>query len=268
MLAGLLKRRFHTSITACAHRSHPAAAAEPIADVSSSTSLNEPLLPPVYSPRTLRRQEQKRQNAHYMSAEEFFRARYPFPAPVFTKLPLAYRSPSPAMLIRLLRQEEKQRIINETPSHRDRFVTGDRIAVTRYVSLTDKAKVERVYGRVIERRGDHALTASFVIRNSKAGEAYDMRIPLYSPFIVRIDVLERGPKRFVRLKQREIRQMAPAEYETAIKVALPRTAAEKRTSAVVQKSSGAHRNTLAKEQKKRTAIQDATTTLEAPKTHK
>jgi len=190
------------------------------------------LPPPLFSRITLRRNALKKASPWYMSHAEYQRARRPFPAPVVSKLPLSHRSLSPYTLINLLQHQEKQRILVEYPSHRDRFVTGDRICVTKYISLSDKTKVERVYGFVIARHGGKSLNASFTIRNIKLGEAYEIQYPLYSPFIIRIDLLTKGPhnKRHgqSRAKMYEMRYRDKKEYETFLTDPLPKTAEGRR----------------------------------------
>ena len=181
---------------------------------------------PTFSPKTLRKQRLARLSPHYMSHEEYQRCRRPFPAPVVTKLPLSHRAPSIHSLRQQLEREEQARILTHYPSHRDTFYTGDRICVTKYVSLSDKQKVERVTGLVIARHGGSGINAMFTIRNVKLEEAYELQFPLFSPFIVRIDVLERrkGRSGVGRAKMYHVRERDRKEYETVLKDVLPKTA--------------------------------------------
>ena len=181
---------------------------------------------PTFSFKTLRKQRLARLSPHYMSHEEFQRCRRPFPAPVVTKLPLSHRAPSVHALRQQLEREEQARILTTYPSHRDAFHTGDRICVTKYVSLSDRQKVERVTGLVIARNGGKGVNAMFTIRNVKLEEAYEIQYPLYSPFIVRIDVLERrkGRSGVGRAKIFHVRDRDRREYETTLSEVLPKTA--------------------------------------------
>ena len=181
---------------------------------------------PTFSLKTLRKQRLARLTPHYMSHEEYQRCRRPFPAPVVTKLPLSHRAPSVHSLRQQLEREEQARILTSYPSHRDSFHTGDRVCVTKYVSLSDRQKVERVTGLVIARNGGRGLNAMFTVRNVKLEEAYEIQFPLYSPFIVRIDVLERrkGRSGVGRAKIFHVRDRDRREYETVLTDVLPKTA--------------------------------------------
>ena len=186
-------------------------------------------LPPAsFSPKTLRRQAIARASPHYMSHEEFQRCRQPFPAPVVSKLPLSHRALSPASLLQQLEREELSRMIADFPSHRDDFRAGDRVCVTKYISLSDKSRVDRVFGIVIARRGGTGLSASFTLRNLKLDEAFELQLPLWSPFIVRIDLLERSHMRHKKSKLYWLRQRDRKEWETHLHELLPKTAQQKR----------------------------------------
>ena len=186
----------------------------------------EHLPPPTFSPKTLRKQHLARLSPHYMSHEEYQRCRRPFPAPILTKLPLSHRAPSLHTLRHTLQLEEQHRISTHYPSHRDTFHTGDRICVTKYVALSDRQKVERVTGLVVSRHGGAGVNAMFTVRNVKLEEAYEIQFPLWSPFIVRIDVLERrkGRSGVGRAKMYHVRDRDRKEYETVLKDVLPKTA--------------------------------------------
>ena len=188
-----------------------------------------PLPPPTLSRKTLRRQSLARASPHYMSHEEFQRCRRPFPAPVVTKLPLTHRALSPHSLLQQLQREEQARLMRDYPSHRDDFRTGDRICITKYVSLSDRAKVERVFGLVIARHGGRGLNAMFTVRNVKLEEAFELQFPLWSPFIVRIDLLERAAGGHERAKMYWVRDRDRKEWETHLTETLPKTAEQRRT---------------------------------------
>ena len=189
----------------------------------------DPLPPPTFSRTTLRRQALALSNPHYMSHAEFQRCRRPFPHPVISKLPLTHRALSPHSLLHQLQREEVARIIRQYPSHRDPFKTGDRICITKLISLSDRAKVERVFGLVIARQGGEGLNAMFTLRNVKLEEAFELQFPLWSPFIVRIDVLEQSALKHHRMKMRWVRDRDRKEWETHLTETLPKTAEQKRT---------------------------------------
>lgn len=177
-----------------------------------------------YSLHTTRRQLLAKSTRYSMSHTEFQLARQPFNSPVHTKLPFQYRKFSPNYLMAVLQREEQSRILTEFPRHVDKFVTGDRVCITKLISLIDRSKIERIYGTVIATSRMNHVDAMFVIRNIKLGEAFELNIPLYSPFIVRIDVLQRAKSKYTRKKQYEIRDMDTSAYETVLEENLPKTA--------------------------------------------
>lgn len=189
----------------------------------------EGLPTPKFSRVTLKRQALAQSKPFYMDRVEFQRSRCPFPAPIVSKLPLTHRALSPASMMQQLRHEELQRIKTTYPSHRDKFQTGDRICVTKYVAMSDPTKVERVSGIVMSRHGGTGINARFTLRNVKLEETFELQLPLWSPFIVRIDVLERGPRRYERRKMSFLRNRDRTHYETVLREVLPKTAAGKRT---------------------------------------
>lgn len=187
------------------------------------------LPPPTFSRTTLRRQSLAQSQPHYMDHAEFQRSRQPFPAPIVSKLPLSHRALSPASMMEQLRAEELHRVQTRYPSHRDKFQAGDRVCVTKYISLNDKTKVERVVGLVVSRHGGTGINARFTVRNVKLEESFELQFPLWSPFIVRIDVIEKGPRRHERRKILYMRERDRTEYETQLREALPKTAHGHRT---------------------------------------
>lgn len=189
----------------------------------------EGLPTPKFSRLTIKRQALAQSKPYYMDKDEFQRSRCPFPAPVVSKLPLTHRALSPASIMQQLQHEELHRVKATHPSHRDKFQTGDRICVTKYISLSDKTKIERVNGLVMSRHGGQGINARFTVRNVKLDETFELQMPLWSPFIVRIDVLERGPRRYERRKQHFMRQRERSHYETVLREVLPKNAAGKRS---------------------------------------
>jgi ribosomal protein L19 len=183
----------------------------------------------ILAPKSYRRRAISESRAHFMSAEEYARSKFPFPAPIVTKIPLAIRPLETGDVMRMLRKQEIDRVQKEYPSHRDPFVTGDRICVTRYVSLMDRSKVERIYGRVIARKGSKSLTASFTLRNIKLGEPFEITMPLWAPQILRIDLLEKGSSNLhPHVKMYWLRRGEIRDYETHLRTSIPKSATEVR----------------------------------------
>ncbi len=136
-----------------------------------------------------------RMEKNSLSAEQFAKTRRPFPYPVISKLPVAERAPSHDYLMQQLRGEEVDRL-KHLPRQVADFKVGDRVAVTTLLTLSPTGKnadkVEVIKGVVLERRRREQLDASFTIRNSSVGVAYELSFPLWSPFIRKIEVLDRA----------------------------------------------------------------------------
>jgi large subunit ribosomal protein L19 len=129
------------------------------------------------------------------------------------KVPLADRLPSPRYLLKQLEQEEIKRVVQTYPRELERFYVGDKIKVERYIVLGN-AKVEVTRGMVIEKKGGDELNASFSIINRKLGMEFELQIPLYSPFLKSITVIQKGsPKYAGRSKIRWMKDRPPQEWE-------------------------------------------------------
>lgn len=123
---------------------------------------------------------------------------------MLTKLPVEQRKPSPAFLLQQLRGEEVKRL-DALPREIVSFKVGDKIAVTKLISLSDD-KLEVVKGLVIEKRREGQLESSFTIRNTSVGVAYELSLPFFSPFIRKIAMIERGEP-FKRAKMTFVRDL-------------------------------------------------------------
>lgn len=136
--------------------------------------------------------------------EEFRTIRGGKPGDPYVKPPLAERKQSPKSQMKILRFEERVKIATEWPREVEKFKSGDRIKVTKYVSLARDSKMEVVKGMVIGRtfRG---LESYFRIINWKVNVMYEMNIPLWSPFIKTIEVIKHGTtkrKKLFYMKER------------------------------------------------------------------
>jgi len=173
-----------------------------------------------FTKATLRRQALAQANPWYISHHALQKIRKgPTVAgvPVETKLPFHLREHSPEFEMRRLRHLEATKMAADPQRAICSFVPGDRIVVTKYVSLNDRTKFERVAGLVLARSRGDRLTASFLMRAHKLGEDYELRMPLWSPFIARIDMVERnpeGPNR--RRKQYLLRDGLRPSWETRV----------------------------------------------------
>lgn len=169
----------------------------------------------VWSRKTIQRRTQERPS-WYLSSAELQKARAPLvPRPSRglypVKTPLAEREPSPAFLMKQLESEEKEKMATKFPRKMDSFRPGDTIAVTKHVSLY-REKYEVIKGFVMTKtRKKDGLEATFTIRNIKLEEPFEMQIPLWSPFIVKIEKLHTGDERRKRLWY--VRNMTPEYYE-------------------------------------------------------
>jgi ribosomal protein L19 len=158
-----------------------------------------PVTARVFTKGTLRRQALKQTQPFYIGPTEFRKIKLGgFGRPVNTKLPWELRDHKPDFHMRALRSAEVERLRADPQRFIDDFKAGDKIVVTRYVSLNDRTKFERVAGLCLAREGGSRLSASFLVRSHKLGEDYEMRFPLWSPFIAQIHRLEEGQQNFRR----------------------------------------------------------------------
>ncbi len=117
----------------------------------------------------------------------------------------------PRKVISEIEKEYAQQIRKKYGQEIPEFKAGDKIRITKYISL-QKEKFEEVTGTVLARygRGGGSLNASFVIRNRIMGEGFEMTFPLYSPFIKKIEIVE--PSVFNRNKLYYLRKKDPSLY--------------------------------------------------------
>lgn len=137
-----------------------------------------------------------------ISSEQFAATRKPYGVPVKVRQPISERLASGPYLLRQLRHEEKDRVLKLFPREACEFKTGDRIAVHKAISLYNP-KTQIYRGLVIDkRRGPHA---SFTLRCVKEETMFEIQLPLYSPFIRKIEMQSPGTSR--RNKIYETREM-------------------------------------------------------------
>jgi len=112
-------------------------------------------------------------------------------------------------LMSTLRKEEIVKIENEWPRHVEPFRSGDKIQITKYLTLDRDNKFEIIKGTCIG-RSSKTLESYFRIINYKIDAMYEMNIPLWSPFIQKIEVLEKGKgyrqSKLYYLKDREYKE--------------------------------------------------------------
>ena len=131
-----------------------------------------------------------RSETNSLTKEQFARTRKPFDFPVLTKLPIAERTVSHDALMSQIRDEERDKIAT-LPREIEDFKVGDKIAISSLISLSGD-KLELVKGLVVAKRRKNRVDANFTVRNVCMGVGYELTFPLYSPFLRRIRVLERG----------------------------------------------------------------------------
>lgn len=188
--------------------------------VSSSPSSSDSSLPPVstrvFTSATLRRQALALSSPWYMPTDEFRKLRRGgFGQRVNTRLPFELREHSAEYQIRQLREEERARLAADKERVIADFRSGDRIVVTKYLTLNDRTKIERIAGVVLAREGGTRLNASFLMRAHRIGEDFEIRFPLWSPFIARIDIVEKS-QRHPRSKMYYIRKLERSDWDTKV----------------------------------------------------
>lgn len=90
-----------------------------------------------------------------------------------------------------LRNEEVEKIKIKFPREIPDFKAGDRIAVTKYLQLNDESKFEVIKGMCLA-RSHRNLESNFTIINNKHDTTFEMKLPLWSPFIKKIEILQKG----------------------------------------------------------------------------
>jgi len=199
-----------------------AAAATPSA---VSTGAARPVSLRQYGARTLRRQAFAQSQPWYIPPKEYRRLkRGGFDEPVQTKLPDHLRLHKPEHEMRKLRKVEADKLSSDAGRHIADFQAGDKIIVTKYLSLHDRTKFERIAGLCLARTRGTRLSASFLLRAHKLGEDYELRLPLYSPFIARIDIAEYNTRHF-RQKMYYLRNRDRSNWETKIPTGLGKPSA-------------------------------------------
>lgn len=136
------------------------------------------------------------------SAEQFARTRKPFDTPVVSKLPVSERRPTAKALISAIRADEVA-TLKKLPREIPRFDVGDRIAVTQLLSLREE-KLQVVKGVVISKRRADYIDASFSVINVVDGIKVEVLFPLYSPFIRKVEVIDRLKERGFEKTQRKL----------------------------------------------------------------
>lgn len=107
------------------------------------------------------------------------------------KIPLDQRLPSPDFLMRTLRLEEIEKTKVNYPREVAKFRAGDRLKITKYISLGRENKFEVVKGLCLAKT-NKANASTFRIINHRDGLTWEMVIPLWSPFIKKIEVLQKS----------------------------------------------------------------------------
>ena len=115
----------------------------------------------------------------------------PFKKLGYERPPPELREPSPKHLMQILEREEVERILKKYPLEVCEFETGDRIIVHKLISL-HSPKTQIYKGLVTGKRGG-LLSASFRLRCVKAETLFEIKFPLYSPFIKKIEMQQKGP---------------------------------------------------------------------------
>eukprot|EP00462_Mataza_sp_D1_P016220 CAMPEP_0175163738 /NCGR_PEP_ID=MMETSP0087-20121206/25951_1 /TAXON_ID=136419 /ORGANISM="Unknown Unknown, Strain D1" /LENGTH=240 /DNA_ID=CAMNT_0016452545 /DNA_START=31 /DNA_END=753 /DNA_ORIENTATION=- len=128
------------------------------------------------------------------------------------KVPLADRLPSPKHLIRTLKLEEIEKTKVAYPRDVQPFRSGDRIKITKYISLGRETKFEILKGMCLGIKRNNFDT-TFKIINHRDGLSWEMTLPLWSPFIKKIEVLQKS-KYTNRSKLYFMRQRHPDEFMT------------------------------------------------------
>lgn len=110
------------------------------------------------------------------------------------KAPMRERAPSVYRLMKQVRYDELQRMKHHVLKNRhieNGFRAGDRVQITKYVSLSNHSKFETIKGMCLG-RFNKGLDSHFSILNNKEETTFEMKVPLYSPWVKDIKILKRG----------------------------------------------------------------------------
>lgn len=117
----------------------------------------------------------------------------------YVKLPVEVRPKPNHMMMQLLCWEETKKIKANWPRTVEKFKAGDKIKITKYITLTRDSKMEVLKGMVIGITRGGTLETYVRIINYKIDVTYEMNIPYWSPFIKSIEVVQKGNYRKKKL---------------------------------------------------------------------
>ena len=248
LAAAAPSRSFHTRSAARPLHFEAAAAAASSTDAAADAAPSHSPVPadrrPVstrqFTKATLRRQALAQAQPWYISATQLQHLRKGgFDGPTVSKLPAEQRGWRPEGEMKRLRHQEASRLASDPRRVICNFGPGDKIVVSKYLSLNDRTKFERIGGLCLARQKGDRLTASFIMRSTKLGEDYELRFPLWSPFIARIDMIQPrlgGPSRTKKLYR--LREEEPTAWEVKVPQGLPKPTAEPQSIEHRAKTSG------------------------------
>jgi len=121
-----------------------------------------------------------------LSEEEYHRIKKETAKP-----PLGQRRQSCKAMMLQLREEEVAKMQQKYPREVADFKTGDRVVITKAITLDDDTKFEVMKGFVIARKRN-SNESNFSILNNKLDCTWEMKVPLWSPFLRKVDILQKG----------------------------------------------------------------------------
>lgn len=231
--------RYFTSRAAARTLQFDAAPAAAPVDAAAAAPARPPVSTRAFSKATLRRQSLAQNQPWYLSNSAYTALkRGGFDGPTEVQLPTSVAGLRPEGEMKRLRHEEASRLARDARRVICDFGPGDKIVVSKYLSLNDRTKFERIGGLCLARTKGDRLTAAFIIRSTKLGEDYELRFPLWSPFIARIDMIqprEEGPSRLSKLYR--LREEEPKAWEVKVPQGLPKPTSEPQSISLRAKQS-------------------------------
>lgn len=137
----------------------------------------------------------KRESTRIISTTQFNKTRKPFDFPVITKQPIEDRKLRAPSMLNEINQMELARL-KALPRETVPFNVGDKIAVTALLSMSE-AKTQVFKGTVIERTRGTGLYGRFTLRNNSDGGFYEVTFPYWSPFLRKIEMVEKDTEPLV-----------------------------------------------------------------------
>jgi ribosomal protein L19 len=160
--------------------------------IAKHTHFHQWKVPKVDTTAQIERRAQRQAN-RILSTEQYQRVKRPFDFPVISNIPVEQRKVAQRNILADVNQVELARL-RTLPRETVPIKVGDRIAVTALLCMTE-AKTQVYKGTVIQFKRGRGLYSRFTLRNGSEGGFYEITFPYWSPFLRKIEMIERDSAR-------------------------------------------------------------------------